>query len=76
MGFVMFLGFYCDTGFLLASSVLLGFYCDTMFFFFFLNMSFCSDGILVGSGWWWRRRCGHGGGTVVVTRQWRHGDRG
>ena len=75
MGFVMFLGFCCDTGFLLASSVLLGFYCDTrFFFFFFFNMSFCSDEILVGSGRWCR--CGHGGGTVVVTRQWRHGDRG
>ena len=63
MGFVMFLGFCCDSGFLLASPVLLGFYCDTsffFFFFFFFNMSFCSDGILVGSG--------HGGGTVVVTR--------
>ena len=73
MGFVMCLGFCCDIGFLLASSVLLGFYCDARFFFFF-NMTFCSDRILVGSGQLWR--CGHGGGAVVVTRQWRHGDRG
>ena len=35
------------------------------FFFFFFNMSFCSSGILVGSGQWWRG--GHGGGAVVVT---------
>ena len=30
--------------------------------FFFFNMSFCSGGILVGSGRWWC--CGHGGGAV------------
>ena len=28
-------------------------------------MSFCSSGILVGSGQWWHG--GHGGGAVVVT---------
>ena len=41
------------------------------FFFFFLNMGFCSGGILVGSGQWW-----HGGSAVVMTGQWRRGDRG
>ena len=48
----MFLGFCCDTGFLLVSPVLLGFYCDAgfFFFFFFFNMGFCSNGILVGNG--------------------------
>ena len=35
------------------------------FFFFLFNMSFCSSGILVGSGQWWHG--GHGGGAVVVT---------
>ena len=32
------------------------------FFFFFLNMGFCSGEILVASGQWWR-----GGSAVVVT---------
>ena len=49
-------------------------FCLSDGFFFFFNMGFCSGGILVGSWQWW---CGgHGGGAVVVTRQWRRGDRG
>ena len=38
----MFLGFCCEVGFLLASSVLLGLCCDAglVFFFFFFNMGF------------------------------------
>ena len=39
-----------------------------VFFFFFFNMSFWFDGILVGNGQCWRG--GHGGGAVVVTGQW------
>ena len=50
----MFLGFYCEDGFLLASPVLLGFCCDVgfyfLFFIFYFFMRFCSCGILVGSG--------------------------
>ena len=48
------------------------FYCDIGFFIF--NLSFCFGGILVGNGQWWRG--GHGGGAVVVTGQWKCGDRG
>ena len=51
--------------------VLVGVGHEVGFFFFFLNMGFCSGGILVGSGQWW-----HGGSAVVVTGQWRRGDRG
>ena len=40
----------------------------------FFNMGFCSGGILVSSGQWWRG--GHVGGAVVMTGQWRYGDRG
>ena len=36
----MFLGFYCEAGFLLASPMLLGFCCDAGFFCFFFNMGF------------------------------------
>ena len=47
---------------------------EWVFFFFFIiffNMGFCFGGIFVGSGQWWR-----GGSAVVVTGQWRRGDRG
>ena len=53
----------------LLSSMLLYIY-----IYIYYNMGFCSNGILVGSGQWWHG--GHGGGAVVVTRQWRRGDRG
>ena len=43
-------------------------------FIYFLNMVFCSSGILVSSGQWWHG--GHGGGAVVVTKQWRRSDKG
>ena len=38
--------------------VLLGSAFPMIFYLFFFNMGFCSDGILVGSGQWWRG--GHG----------------
>ena len=43
-------------------------------FIYFLNMVFCSGGILVSCGQWWHG--GHGGGAVVVTGKWRRGDGG
>ena len=48
------------------------FYCDAgLFIYLFI---FICVFVSVGSGQWWHG--GHGGGAVVVTGQWRSGDKG